>query len=1180
MARQVITPVTALRLATLLAITPAGCVVIGTSGDLSQSSQPTTGAPEIDPSRAYRSLSEIEPAVSRPVELEALTLLSERASRQIVKARKLVHEQRYTEAAIELERALRYDPNHPRIHRTLAMLHWQAGNLERAKIHVARALEGNPDDATANYLSGKCHALGGDMASAITAYRTALLCSDFDDDPEIAAMCHYELGQTLGAEGYLQAALEQYAAFEGKASALVGTATHPELAPLLQSNRGSVAEVKSRILERLGRIAQAADVLAPLVAASPGDAATGLRYAGLLMRAGRLDEALAAARAIKSDDDETVNLLFEIHKRAGHPEGIFEDLRSRIADRPDEPRLVLNLAEMLMRLGRSSEARRELEDYLDGHPRAHTVRGRLAEVYVDQSAWNDLLRVCADGIQHHPERTAEWEAKILALVSIDQAVRQLLEPQARQVPAATSYLRGVLAVAAGRLAEAEAHLRRSWADQPGFVPARVALARLYLRKYRYDEAIQVAARSEEDTPEDARLELVLGEVYERLDNLEKAELHFKAAMQLDRTDTQPMLELAKLYQRSGRRLQAQRQLQVLLEKDSDHEAARELLAMTYVAEGKLDLAIQQLEELQRRATTPTTKARCNALLDQRYQRDADAYRQTLLDAMAEQGPDAATWIAVAESYDIDQAPQEKHAAFQRALAVDPDNEQAALGLVETSQRLLAFEEAAEQLEVLLPRRPNRHPWRLTLILLYRIIQDHEAALNLARSAESLEELGDRWRREYRVQIVNTLRLAGRIEEVLSQLRAWAEAQPDHLEWSIRLADEYLRQDQPEQAVAVYETLREREPDSRELSMGLVEALRRAERYDRATQHLLDWLNDDPGNDNPVWALAVVLRDAGQTDAALELVGNQLLHTFKREEFQDLRADLLVRAKRYDECLDLIEVLIDEVMTLMHAVRASQVGRPEGAPPEDVVVRLPDEPFTLDGLRQRTRELRQRLAEVLILARNYRAAEERLTTWLDASGDPVERFELLRRLAVCRQMQGDDSRASEVLARALLLRPNDVTLNNDVAYGWIDRGVRLDEAERMIRYALSRAPRQAAYLDTYGWLLYKKGAFAEAKKWLTRAGGARAVEDPVIFDHLGDTCWRLGESDGAIEYWTAAVEALGKRPEEELASADERRVWATTERKIADARAGRMPALAPLAAEPTERSGGEGKAPDG
>ena len=122
---------------------------------------------------------------------------------------------------------------------------------------------------------------------------------------------------------------------------------------------------------------------------------------------------------------------------------------------------------------------------------------------------------------------------------------------------------------------------------------------------------------------------------------------------------------------------------------------------------------------------------------------------------------------------------------------------------------------------------------------------------------------------------------------------------------------------------------------------------------------------------------------------------------------------------------------------------------------------------------------------------------------------------------------------------------------------------------MIRYALWRSPRQGAYLDTYGWLLYKKGDFAEAKKWLLRASRTRAGGDPVVLDHLGDTCWRIGESEEALEHWTAAIEAAQARLREDaIISADERRVGNNTQGKIDGARAGRPPAVAPLAAPPS------------
>ena len=209
-------------------------------------------------------------------------------------------------------------------------------------------------------------------------------------------------------------------------------------------------------------------------------------------------------------------------------------------------------------------------------------------------------------------------------------------------------------------------------------------------------------------------------------------------------------------------------------------------------------------------------------------------------------------------------------------------------------------------------------------------------------------------------------------------------------------------------------------------------------------------------------------------------------------------------------------------------------------------------------------LRARLAIQLINAKRYRDAEQKLTNWLDAAADPITRVRYFLGLAESQRSLGNEQQAGANLERALILQPTDVMLNNDLAYLWIDRGARLVEAEKMIRYAVGRAPRQAAYLDTYGWLMYKKGEFAEAKKWLLRGNHGRDGKDPVIHDHLGDACWRLGQLAEAIEHWTTAVRMSNERDEDRRIADDERRVRTMTPKKIEDAGAGREPSVAPIA----------------
>ena len=1147
----------------------ASCATGRGARDGSAEGRSATLAPGVDAARALVPLGRVEPTVERPKKPEAIVALSERAAKQIAAARRLIDDQRYTEASLELERALRYDPNHFEIHRALALLHWEAGNVERAKTAATRAIEGNPDCAAAHYILGRCQALAGDRAAAHTEYRTALLCSDFDQEPETAALCHYYLADALAAESYLQAALGEYDAFEKLAVSLKSSAARGELVTLLRSTRGSAGEERSRVLEKLGRFAEAASALAPIVAASPQDTAHGTRYAKLLAAAGRVDDAITAARAIPSDDPEIITLLLDLHERAGHPERIVEDLKAKLAARPDDPRLVLNLVDALTRLRRFGDARRELEDFLARNADAPDVRLRLIEVLSSEGAWSEMLQACAEGIRRRPDRAGDIEARVLALAADPSAAKKsndLLQPGEKD-DFALLYLRGLLATASGQADRAEALLRRAVDADARFVPARMALAEIYLKSDRYDEALTVAARADADRPEDARLERVLGQVYDRLDDIENAELHHRAATQLDRADTESMLALAQLYRRSDRGLQAQRQLRVLLEKEPGHELARELLALTYFKDGKPDVAFQEIEELRRRSTTPTTIARCRTLLEPALRRDPAAGREVLLDAMKEGRPDPATWIAVAETYG-DGEPDKAHEAYLNALAVDPDNEDAAIGAARTAQRLLVFEEAAQRLQQLLQRRPNRHEWRLALIDLYAIIQDYDAALDLARVQEARSDLSAARRKDYRRAVIETLHDADRSDEAIAQLKAWADAEPDEHEWTLRLASEYLDAKQAGQAVPLCERLFRADPKDKDARRSLRTCLALAGRHDRAAQYVLEWLDDDPDNDQSVWMLATVLVDAKRYDDALELARTRLLRTTNREGFQDFILETLSAAKRHDECIDMIQALMDEVINILRALPEGGRRRAVERPRDEQIVNRPNEPATLEALNDRMNSLRRDLAAELITTKRYREAEQQLSTWLEASTDPPTRVRYLLALVECQRSQGNEQQAGATLERALVLLPTDMTLNNDMAYLWIDQGVRLVEAEKLIRYSVGRAPRQAAYLDTYGWLLYKKGQFAEAKRWLSRANHARDGKDPVIHDHLGDTCWRLGQSAEAIEHWSTAIRLSAERDADRRINDDERRVRTTTPKKIEDGNAGREPSVAPLAAPPS------------
>jgi tetratricopeptide (TPR) repeat protein len=125
------------------------------------------------------------------------------------------------------------------------------------------------------------------------------------------------------------------------------------------------------------------------------------------------------------------------------------------------------------------------------------------------------------------------------------------------------------------------------------------------------------------------------------------------------------------------------------------------------------------------------------------------------------------------------------------------------------------------------------------------------------------------------------------------------------------------------------------------------------------------------------------------------------------------------------------------------------------------------------------------------------------------------------------------RAEAALRAVLEYDPDDALALNNLGYHLADEGRKLPEAEEMIRraIALNRDMRARAgnpvtesgvYLDSLGWVLFRRGKLAEAKaafeKAVTDPDGAA---DPLVWDHFGDVLYRLGEKEKAKSAWKRA-----------------------------------------------------------
>jgi tetratricopeptide (TPR) repeat protein len=173
--------------------------------------------------------------------------------------------------------------------------------------------------------------------------------------------------------------------------------------------------------------------------------------------------------------------------------------------------------------------------------------------------------------------------------------------------------------------------------------------------------------------------------------------------------------------------------------------------------------------------------------------------------------------------------------------------------------------------------------------------------------------------------------------------------------------------------------------------------------------------------------------------------------------------------------------------------------------------------------------------ILSYAERFLEAEAACVKLLAEAKPPNEQRQVRLTLAHLYSTARQFEKAEEQLRIVIELDPADARAHNDLGYELADQGRRLDEAEQLVRRALEldRARKSdsledegenAAYLDSLGWVLFRKGRFAEAKAAIEQAARmADAASDPVVWDHLGDVCIRLDQPAEAAAAWERARE---------------------------------------------------------
>ena len=128
------------------------------------------------------------------------------------------------------------------------------------------------------------------------------------------------------------------------------------------------------------------------------------------------------------------------------------------------------------------------------------------------------------------------------------------------------------------------------------------------------------------------------------------------------------------------------------------------------------------------------------------------------------------------------------------------------------------------------------------------------------------------------------------------------------------------------------------------------------------------------------------------------------------------------------------------------------------------------------------------------------------------------------------------RAEEAIKKAQALAPDRPEVLNFLGYGWINRGLHVQEGMDLVRRALQLEPKSGAVVDSLGWGYYKLGNYPEALGFIEEAVQLDP-SDAEVNDHLGDVYKAMGRNVEAGYEWSRVLSLKATR--RELASVREK-----------------------------------------
>jgi tetratricopeptide (TPR) repeat protein len=317
-----------------------------------------------------------------------------------------------------------------------------------------------------------------------------------------------------------------------------------------------------------------------------------------------------------------------------------------------------------------------------------------------------------------------------------------------------------------------------------------------------------------------------------------------------------------------------------------------------------------------------------------------------------------------------------------------------------------------------------------------------------------------------------------------------------------LADYYASTQQVKEAIPLYIRVLELEPEDTNAREKLASDFVLTNQREKAVEMLEEIIKQHPEKYQPYDLLAGLLEDSARA-LEREKKTDQAKATFAKAA-ANYEQSLVVNPRRFSAYRNLAELLLGPLRESERAVKV------------------------LNEARQRFPQAPEIAYYLAIAQRESKHFQEAVATFEEAQheaelqGAEITNARFYFDYGAAAEQAGLYDRAADLFRKSIAIDPsNAADAYNYLAYMWAEHNIRLDEAEQMIKLALQADPSNGAYIDTLGWLEYRQGKFDQALVDLLRAAQKLTRDDPVVFEHIGDTFAKMNKVAQAVDAWQKA-----------------------------------------------------------